>query len=171
MKILATVDGSSLSAEILPFVQKLATESQASVILLTVATHAGQGAYSGYSQALPGAQAANATGTAQMLPPREGRAIETHEQALDSAYDEAYTHLTVLTGPLKASGVAIEPQAIVSEDIVGTILGVARKEGVDVIAMATHGRTGLRGIVQGSVANEIVHSGEFPVFLIRPKSA
>jgi nucleotide-binding universal stress UspA family protein len=171
MKILATVDGSGLSAEILPFVQKLAAESHSSTVLLTVATHAGQGAYKGYLPAVPDSSAGNPTGSAEVLPAREGHAIQTHEQALDSAYDEAFTHLTELCGPLKVAGMDIEPQVVVSEDIVGTILGIARKEGVDLIAMATHGRTGLRAIVQGSVANEVVRSGEFPVILIRPKSA
>ena len=49
-----------------------------------------------------------------------------------------------------------------------TILDVAREEGADLIVMSTHGRTGLRHAVIGSVAEEVVRKSPIPVLTFRP---
>ena len=41
-------------------------------------------------------------------------------------------------------------------------------EGADLLIMATHGRSGLRRLVFGSVATGVVRHAEVPVLLIRP---
>jgi nucleotide-binding universal stress UspA family protein len=45
----------------------------------------------------------------------------------------------------------------------------ARREDVDVVAMATHGRGGLRRLILGSVAESVVRSARIPVLLYRPR--
>jgi nucleotide-binding universal stress UspA family protein len=47
------------------------------------------------------------------------------------------------------------------------ILAVAREQPVDVIAMGTHGRTGLRHVLAGSVAERVVRESPVPVFTTR----
>lgn len=47
------------------------------------------------------------------------------------------------------------------------ILPVAREEGVDLIVMGTHGRTGVRHLLLGSVAEEITWHTPCPVFTVR----
>jgi universal stress protein A len=47
------------------------------------------------------------------------------------------------------------------------ILRVAREQGVDLIVMGTHGRTGLRHVLLGSVAEKIVRAAPCPVFTVR----
>jgi nucleotide-binding universal stress UspA family protein len=49
------------------------------------------------------------------------------------------------------------------------ILAAAKAHQVDVIAMATHGRTGLAQVVFGSIAARVVGSGVRPVLLVRPE--
>jgi nucleotide-binding universal stress UspA family protein len=44
---------------------------------------------------------------------------------------------------------------------------VAQEEGVDLIVMGTHGRTGLRHVLLGSVAEAVVRAAPCPVFTIR----
>jgi nucleotide-binding universal stress UspA family protein len=44
----------------------------------------------------------------------------------------------------------------------------ARDERAPLIAMATHGRTGLERLVLGSVATHVLHEAGMPVLLIRP---
>ncbi len=44
----------------------------------------------------------------------------------------------------------------------------AEEESVDLIAMATHGRTGLQHILLGSVAEKVVRLSEIPVLTIKP---
>jgi nucleotide-binding universal stress UspA family protein len=47
------------------------------------------------------------------------------------------------------------------------ILRVAREERVDLILMGTHGRTGMRHLLLGSVAEEVSHHARAPVFTVR----
>lgn len=47
------------------------------------------------------------------------------------------------------------------------ILDFARQEDADVIVMGTHGRTGLRRLVAGSVAERLVRTSPVPVLTIR----
>ena len=52
-----------------------------------------------------------------------------------------------------------------------TIAAVARDEGVDLIAMATHGRAGLSGLLMGSTAAATLQRAGVPVLLVRPAAA
>jgi nucleotide-binding universal stress UspA family protein len=47
------------------------------------------------------------------------------------------------------------------------ISDLARSEGVDLIVMGTHGRTGLRRLLMGSVAEAIVRRAPCPVFVLK----
>ncbi len=51
---------------------------------------------------------------------------------------------------------------------VAAILKHARPEKTDLLAMATHGRSGLKRVVMGSVAEEIVRRSEVPLLISRP---
>jgi nucleotide-binding universal stress UspA family protein len=48
------------------------------------------------------------------------------------------------------------------------ILEVAEETHADVIAMSTHGRVGIQRLLQGSIADEVVHASHIPVMLIHP---
>jgi nucleotide-binding universal stress UspA family protein len=47
------------------------------------------------------------------------------------------------------------------------IADLAKSEGVDLIVMGTHGRTGLRRLLMGSVAEAIVRRATCPVFVLK----
>jgi nucleotide-binding universal stress UspA family protein len=51
------------------------------------------------------------------------------------------------------------------------IVAEARREPLDLIVMGTHGRTGLRHLVLGSVAERVVRLSPVPVLTIRPADA
>ncbi|MPZ51067.1 MAG: hypothetical protein GEU75_17510 [Dehalococcoidia bacterium] len=51
------------------------------------------------------------------------------------------------------------------------MLHAAEEEDVDLIVMSTHGRNWLGELTQGSVANELLRNGRFPLTLIRPTGA
>ena len=53
--------------------------------------------------------------------------------------------------------------------IVETIIKVAEEENADLIAMASHGRTGLSHVFYGSVAIGVLHRADRPLLLIRSK--
>ncbi len=48
------------------------------------------------------------------------------------------------------------------------IVDFAEREGVDLIAMSTHGRSGLSRWVFGSVADKVLHGTHLPILLVRP---
>jgi predicted polyphosphate/ATP-dependent NAD kinase len=47
------------------------------------------------------------------------------------------------------------------------ILSVAKREGADLVAMSSHGRTGLARVFYGSVASGVLHNVDRPLLLIR----
>jgi nucleotide-binding universal stress UspA family protein len=47
------------------------------------------------------------------------------------------------------------------------IIASAREVGADVIAMTTHGRTGLKRLLFGSVAEAVLRMADVPVFMLR----
>ena len=51
--------------------------------------------------------------------------------------------------------------------IVQTIIRVAEREGADLIALASHGRTGLARVFYGSVAAGVLHRIDRPLLIIR----
>jgi nucleotide-binding universal stress UspA family protein len=51
------------------------------------------------------------------------------------------------------------------------ILRVAREEWIDLIVMGTHGRTGVRHLLFGSVAEEVTRQAPCPVFTVRMGTA
>jgi universal stress protein A len=67
------------------------------------------------------------------------------------------------------------PVAVMRQVVVGTpyrkIVEVAEAEKVDLIVMATHGRTGLGHLMLGSVAERVVRTAPWPVLTIRPTAA
>jgi nucleotide-binding universal stress UspA family protein len=63
-------------------------------------------------------------------------------------------------------GVAIE--TLMREgSVVEAILSAAQHQQIDVIAMATHGRSGIQRAVYGSVAEQVLRSSTTPVLLVR----
>jgi nucleotide-binding universal stress UspA family protein len=51
------------------------------------------------------------------------------------------------------------------------ILATAKSTGADVIAMSTHGRSGLGRLLFGSVAEQVLRHADVPVFLMRQTEA
>lgn len=68
-----------------------------------------------------------------------------------------------------------QPSGIVVEvrwgDAVEGIVSYAREQSIDLIATATHGRTGLSHVLLGSVAERIVREAPCPVLTIRNRNA
>jgi len=69
-----------------------------------------------------------------------------------------------------SSGVAIE-LATRKGPVAEAIIRAADEERIDMIAMATHGRSGLQHVFYGSVAEQVLRSSTKPVLLVRVVSA
>jgi nucleotide-binding universal stress UspA family protein len=61
--------------------------------------------------------------------------------------------------------------AITDEPAAQNILKYAETGGIDLIVMSTHGRTGLRRWVYGSVTEKVLHSASSSMLVVRPPLA
>lgn len=81
---------------------------------------------------------------------------------------EADPPLSEVTAALREAGVRAVGSLVVKDaDVGAAIVEVARRLGCDVIVMSTHGLTGVRRAVLGSVADYVVRHSGVPVLLGR----
>ncbi len=79
---------------------------------------------------------------------------------------EVRDYLTRQATILRRKGVRVKVE-VGEGPIVEKIIDTAERENVDLIAMASHGRTGLSGVFYGSVAAGVLHRIDRPLLLIR----
>jgi nucleotide-binding universal stress UspA family protein len=89
----------------------------------------------------------------------------------DPKGERARAYLEGVVRRLTGSGVRVHARVEVAASIVPAILEVARAERADVVALATHGRSGLERIALGSVADKLVRGSRTPILLFRPAPA
>lgn len=98
-------------------------------------------------------------------------AAQEHRDHLERSREEATAYVRKVSGELSARGVSVAGAEVVEGPAARTILNAADPGGDDVIAMATHGRGGLRRLVLGSVSDKVVRAATGPVLLVRPAEA
>lgn len=142
-RILVPLDGSSACEAVMPYARELAQLLGARVILLHV---------SGVGEAEPGSfWGRNLSG--EVLGPAPGP---------DAAPDQRieYAARTFSSAGLEALALHL------GGDPITTILDFARPSAVDLIAMTTHGRTGLSKLMIGSVAAMVLRQALLPTLLV-----
>ena len=82
---------------------------------------------------------------------------------------EAQDYLDDVAEQLTAQGVPASGAAVLGGSAFDTIQEAARSPRTSVVALATHGRGGLRRLVLGSVADKLVRAGEHPILVTRPR--
>jgi nucleotide-binding universal stress UspA family protein len=84
----------------------------------------------------------------------------------DFAVSGADAHLADLADRLRKDGVEVSTAVRVGAPV-DEILRCATDEAVDAIVMGTHGRTGLKHLLVGSVAERVVRTSNVPVLVVR----
>lgn len=79
---------------------------------------------------------------------------------------EARHCLAGIAGDLLARGVRVQTRVRCGTPVT-EIIAAARAVNADLIAMTTHGRSGLTRLLLGSVAEAILRQGEFPLFVMK----
>ncbi|MGD0626555.1 MAG: universal stress protein [Thermodesulfobacteriota bacterium] len=79
---------------------------------------------------------------------------------------EAEEYLAKVEANLKSVGVKVNSVVRYGHDA-QEIIDHARDRNFDLIAMSTHGRSGLTQFILGSVANKVIHNGTVPILLCR----
>jgi nucleotide-binding universal stress UspA family protein len=167
--ILVTLDGSHFSEAILGTATSLAARIGATVELFTVgrpATAHDTPSARSYSEVTP-AGAPNGTRMSVPLPSAlMAPLVETREQALDRMGDEQRDYLQARAAEL--TEVSTSMTVVLDDDPARAIIAHARRTRPALIAMATHGRTGVAHLLAGSVCEAVIRSGVSPVLVIRP---
>lgn len=83
--------------------------------------------------------------------------------------EEAKAYLAKKQAEFQAKGFDVEA-LVVNGAVVHSILEIAEKHNADLIAMASHGRTGMGRVFYGSVAAGVLHSADRPLLLVRAQS-
>lgn len=84
-----------------------------------------------------------------------------------SVVREAEEYLAKVEGWLRDVGVRVNSVVRYGHDA-QEIVDHARDRDFDLIAMSTHGRSGLAQFVLGSVANKVINTAPVPILLYRP---
>lgn len=147
-KILVPLDGSQRAERILPHVEALAAQGKAAVVLL---------------QVIEPASAEFTPGLNMMVTPQE---LDLYWKSLQAAEEAAKEYLKKKVADLEKKKISAEGVVRRGEPV-NSIIEVAKKEKADLIAMASHGRTGLSRVFYGSVANGLLHKVDRPLLVIR----
>ena len=165
--MIVPIDGSEFSRQIVPQVIRLCDPGDYTLILLRVAE-----------------PAASIVGA----PPRV-MSLSWTAPMFDSAWDIEYTQHPIYAAQLEQSERSLLEQDLLAEQLVleqagfevlvavrfgapaDEIAASAAQHHADAIAMATHGRSGLRHLLMGSVAEKVLRRVDIPVLMVRPFKA
>ena len=149
--ILVCLDGSKLAEEILPYAIAQARRFNARVSVIHVLTA---------SELL----IVPTTPTGEPLP----SASRISDEKVTEAMKRTEEYLGNIVQLMKKESVDARPVIIIKPFPGIGMVEYAAKHGVDLIAIVTHGYTGLRRAVFGSVADEVLRQSHLPILLIRP---
>lgn len=82
----------------------------------------------------------------------------------------AERYLSDLTEETKKKGLRVRYMVKTGQQVAVEIIDFAKENGVDLIVMCTHGRSGITRWVLGSVALKVLTRAETPILLIRAKT-
>src|ERR671918_750130 len=166
MKIMVTLDGSRFAEAVVEPAAQLAREAKLAEVYLVrvVAPSDAQNTVIGtpeYEEAI----AEPFTGVSTTI--GGSGAVETSDQALERIEQEAKDYLQHVGYQFDP----IRPEAVVlvGEDVDDELARFAKQQNVDIIAMSSHGRTGLGRLIMGSHAQRLMEYGVAPVLVLRPE--
>jgi len=153
-RLLVPLDGSRFASRALPYAAALAERFGAEVILIQVIKHA-----------TPVIDAGATVGVA----------LGGSEIAVQAALDADKRNTARARRYLSAKVQAIESRhmrssyRVLTGDVARSIMEFSEKESIDLVVMTTHGKSGLRRAVMGSVADAVIRQSGKPVLVIRPQ--
>lgn len=108
------------------------------------------------------------------IPWAQLRSEQHHVIDLDSIrkpiFAESRKYLAEIESRLVSEGIKVKTESLEANRPADTITEYAKEKGMDMIIIGTHGYTGLKKLMMGSVASGVLHQSHVPVLLIRPES-
>ncbi len=86
---------------------------------------------------------------------------------LQESRGRAEQKLAKYIGALVSKGVAARSNVEIGNDVVGNIMTVIESEHIDMVVISTHGISGWRPLVFGSIAEKVVRLVQCPLLLLR----
>jgi nucleotide-binding universal stress UspA family protein len=143
-RILVPLDGSKRAERIMPHVEKLAQSLESTLILLRVAE------------------------PSDNIVAPHGSQADMYIQSLERWAEEARGYLKGIQGEFRQKG--IKARILVEKGpVVNAIINAAIREEADLIAIASHGRSGLSRAFYGSVAAGVLQKVDRPLLVIRAR--
>ncbi len=142
--ILVPLDGSKRAEAILPHVEEMAHRFKAKVILLQVVE------------------------PPDLVALKHVELVELRLEGLKQHLNEADAYLAGLQGEFREKNIKAK-RYVESGPTIEAILNAADREGADLIAMASHGRSGISRVFYGSVAAGVLQRVDRPLLLIRSR--
>jgi nucleotide-binding universal stress UspA family protein len=143
-RVVVPLDGSRLAEEMLRFIVDIAGPLDLEVVLLRVI---------------------------RILPPQVTETVRAAVlENVEQTTADALEYLAPLADDLRTRGIRVRTEVRRGEPV-DEIVDCAREADADLIAMTTHGRSGLGRLLFGSVAEAVLRQAEIPVFLMRMTEA
>lgn len=143
--ILVPLDGSQRAEQILPHVESLALQNKARVVLLQVME-----LEVGY------------------IDPYDAMAMLPNPEEVERRAALIDNYLAGIAGELREKGIEAD-RRVVQGPVVEAIISTAESMNADLIAMASHGRSGLGRVFYGSVAAGVLQRVDRPLLLVRAR--
>jgi nucleotide-binding universal stress UspA family protein len=176
MKILIPLDGSRFSEDILEPIMRLANRSDKIVSLHLVRVVKTSDARITWNEAARSPTEVASIWTyggiysydtpLEPLKPWPNTPVDNKDQALDRLYNEAKDYLDRVAEHLFPY--VTDKTVVFGDDPAEEIINYVRREEIDLMAIATHGRTGLARMLFGSVARKLAKADVVPIFTVRP---
>jgi len=169
-KIVVPLDGSKLAECVLPHVIELSQGCRAQEVILVSVTEKVVGRTALASGALPTAPTAGQwdvaadpyTGKGELAP----RVSHDATVTLGKMERQAQSYLSRIAKRLSGKGVPVKT-AVLTGNPAEAIISLAESQKADLIAMASHGRSGPSRWAFGSVADKVFRASKTPVLLVR----
>ena len=139
-RAIVPLDGSPLAEAVIPFLTEIASTLHMSILLLRVL---------------------------EPIPPAVIEGVrQTMVDVSDVRKRDAEAYLQSIARTVRARGIEVSYEVRSGRPDV-EIVEAARDTSADLIAMSTHGRSGLGRLLFGSVAEQVLRHADVPVFMMR----
>lgn len=144
-KILVPLDGSGWSQRAVPHAVDIARDNQSELILL----HVFRAPAYEYTDQL---------------------ALAGQDALASTAREDIKQYLIGLRTELRDEKLTVRTHLIEGSSVAHLICNYVNSEGIDLIVMSTHGRSGIARFLFGSVTNQVMQCVRVPVLLIHPET-
>ena len=93
--------------------------------------------------------------------------VPNTDEEMEKLKAESKSYLRKASEVLKSAGTEVELEVVTGKNPAEEIIKAESKFSCDLVAMSTHGRTGLSRWAFGSVTDKVLRGGQVPVLMIR----